>query len=454
MRLLSRQRFGEWCAQKRDAMVQATEVFTPTDIPTLTYVERAGRDFEAELRNAFNIPKMIVSISGPSKSGKTVLVTKVVAPENLIHIYGASIKTPEDLWSNVLTWMGGPIERTETAGSKIAGELSATAGGKGGIPLIAEAKTDIKGGVSADRSTSTTEKYSTIGLDAIVREIGASDYVVFVDDFHYIERKVREQIGKEIKAAAEKGIRICTASVPHRADDVVRSNPELRGRVTAIDMSYWTIEELEQIAFRGFRELNIDLAPADTRALANEAFGSPQLMQAICLNFCSERGVRETRPVYQRMQIDNNVLRPIFERTSATADYTKMLNALHSGPKQRGTERKQFNFIDGTRGDVYRCVLLAMRADPASLSFRYEDILRRVREVCTDENPAGSSVAESLDQMAKLARAVQKAPVIEWDEDVLDIVEPYFLFFLRCSPHLARLAKHSSAQATLPLGRA
>jgi hypothetical protein len=49
---------------------------------------------------------------------------------------------------------------------------------------------------------------------------------------------------------------------------------------------------------------------------------------------------------------------------------------------------------------------------------------------------------------------VQTDPVIEWDEDVLDIVEPYFLFFLRCSPHLARLAKHSAAQADLPLGRA
>jgi hypothetical protein len=80
-------------------MVQATEVFTPTAVPTLTYVGRTSRNFEADLRNAFNIPNMIVSISGPSKSGKTVLVTKVVAPENLIHIYGASIKTPEDLWS-------------------------------------------------------------------------------------------------------------------------------------------------------------------------------------------------------------------------------------------------------------------------------------------------------------------------------------------------------------------
>jgi hypothetical protein len=432
-------------------MVQATEVFTPTDVPTLTYVERASRNFEADLRNAFNIPKMIVSISGPSKSGKTVLVTKVVAPENLIHIYGASIKTPEDLWSNVLTWMGGPIERTETAGLNIGGEVSATVGGKAGIPLIAEAKTDVKGTVSADGSTATTKKYSTIGLDAIVREIGESTYVVFIDDFHYIERDVREEIGRQIKAAAEKGIRICTASVPHRSDDVVRSNPELRGRVTAIDMSYWTPQELEQIAFRGFRELNVDLASAVIQTLANEAFGSPQLMQAICLNFCFERGITETRNVHERIEIESGILRQIFERTSTTTDYSTMLNVLHAGPKQRGIERKQFNFTDGTRGDVYRCVLLGAKADPPSLSFPYEDIMSRVRRVCADESPVGSSVVESLSQMSKLAKTVQTASVIEWDEDVLDIVEPYFLFFLRCSPHLAHLAKPSASQANLPL---
>ena len=38
-------------------MVQATEVFTPTDVPTLTYVERATRNFEADLRNAFRFTR-------------------------------------------------------------------------------------------------------------------------------------------------------------------------------------------------------------------------------------------------------------------------------------------------------------------------------------------------------------------------------------------------------------
>jgi hypothetical protein len=385
-----------------------------------------------------------VHTSTSSKSGKTVLVTKVVNPENLIHLYGASIKTPDDLWSNAITWMGGPIEKTETTGSKITGELSATVGGKGGIPATRNVALSFgKICVSADSNTSTAKKYSTTGLDAIVREIGDSDYVLFVDDFHYIERSVQEEIGKQIKAAAEKGIRICTASVPHRSDDVVRSNPELRGRVTAIDMSYWTTNELEQIAYQGFRELNVDLAPAVQRSLANEAIGSPQLMQAICLNFCFERGINEKLETHQRIDIDSVTLRQIFERTSVTTDYSTMLSALHAGPKQRGIERKQFNFTDGTRGDVYRCVLLAMKADPSSLSFSYEEILRRVRDVCTDESPVGSSVAESLSQMAKLAKTVREAPAIEWDEDVLDIVEPYFLFFLRWSPHLASLAKRS-----------
>jgi hypothetical protein len=68
-------------------------------------------------------------------------------------------------------------------------------------------------------------------------------------------------------------------------------------------------------------------------------------------------------------------------------------------------------------------------------------MLKRATALCDGESPVGSSVSESLVQMAKLSKTVQEAPVIEWDEDVLDIVEPYFLFFLRCSPHLSELAK-------------
>jgi len=422
-------------------MVKAVEVFTPTDVPTITYVDRGARNIEDAFRQALSIPKMVVSISGPSKSGKTVLVTKLVSSENLIHIYGASIKQPEDLWQSVIAWMGGPIKRSQTSGTKASIEAAGSVGGKAGIPLLAEAKVDAKFSGAREGSYSVTEVFADVSVEDVAAEIGGSDYVVFLDDFHYIRKDVRDEIGKQIKAAAERGIRIVTASVPHRADDVVRSNTELRGRVTAVDMTYWSLEELERIAQLGFRELNVDLSPAVIRAIAVEAFGSPQLMQAICLQFCFARRVTETLDDHIRIDIDEVAIRQILESTSVMTDFSRMVSTLHAGPKLRGTERKPFKFSDGTSGDVYRCVLLALRGNPAALSFRYDEMVKRVQSICIGESPVGSSVSESLAQMGKLARTVQEAPVIEWDEDVLDIVEPYFLFYLRCSPHLNRLAQ-------------
>lgn len=422
-------------------MAGATEVFTPTDVPTVTYVERTSKNFEAELRRAFQIPKMIVSISGPSKSGKTVLVTRVVSKDNLIHLYGASIKSADDLWRNAIAWMGGPIEVTETSGSKRAGTVSGSAGGKAGIPFVAEGAANVTGSGTLEKNSQTSMKLAKNDFETVIGEIGGSDFVLFVDDFHYIEPSAREEIGRQIKAAAERGVRICTASVPHRSDDVVRSNTELRGRVTAVDMTYWSEDELEEIAYRGFRELNVDLAPSALRELARDAFGSPQLMQAICLQFCFENNIGETLADHIRIDVPAEVVRKVLERTSTATDFSSLLGVLHAGPKQRGVERKQFDFVDGSKGDVYRCILLAIKADPSGLSFRYDEMIKRTAIVCVGQGPVGSSVSECLAQMSKLAKTVQDAPVIEWDEDVLDIVEPYFLFFLRCSRYLTSLAK-------------
>jgi hypothetical protein len=422
-------------------MPKATEVFTPTDVPTFTYVERSTHKFEQRLREAFSIPKMVISISGPSKSGKTVLVNKVIEKDNLIQVSGASITTPDDLWMKVLAWMGSPSGVAVSESGKIAGDVSTTVGGKAGIPFIAEGKADVTGTVTTEAGKSTTKTIATDDLQRVVKDIGNSEFSVFIDDFHYIEKSVRETIGKQIKEAAERGVRIITASVPHRADDVVRSNPELRGRVTAIDMHYWSGDELEQIVHRGFDAMNMDVAPSVSKNLANEAFGSPQLMQAICLNFCFENSINQSLSAPKQIDMDFVAIQRVLERTSTITDFSSMLAVLHSGPKQRGLQRKEFTFNDGTRGDVYRCVLLAVKADPSRLSFPYEEMLKRTQAVCSEDSPTGSSVAQALVQMAELAGTVQLAPVIEWDENVLDIVEPYFLFFLRCSDNLKVLAR-------------
>jgi hypothetical protein len=112
-------------------------------------------------------------------------------------------------------------------------------------------------------------------------------------------------------------------------------------------MTYWSKKELEEIAYRGFRELNVDLSPTVLDALATEAFGSPQLMQAICLHFCFESNIGENLVRHERINAAPATISKVLERTSTATDFSTLLSTLHAGPKQRGTERKQFNFTDG-----------------------------------------------------------------------------------------------------------
>ena len=161
-----------------------------------------------------------------------------------------------------------------------------------------------------------------------------------------------------------------------------------------------------------------------------------------------EKSAKETLPEYVRVEISDADLESILERTSNFMDFVSLVEALHSGPKQRGYERKQFQFKDGSTGDVYRSILLAMADDPPRLSIAYDEMLRRVRGVIpAGESPVGSSVAQALVQMGTIAESIQpNYSVIEWDENVLDIVDPYFLFFLRSSPILDDIARAHSAE--------
>lgn len=421
------------------ARLRITEVFTPGAFPSHTYVERAHKRYEERLHDAIETPGQVVSLSGPSKSGKTVLVERVVGVDNLITITGAGIDHPSDAWDRILDWMASPSEVSRA--KTIEGNATIGAEAKGGvqIPLFARGEAGGRGEIQVGGSTENARTYRRRGLSQVVEEIGGSDFVVLVDDFHYMSRDVQEEVAKQVKEAVRQGVRVVTASVSHRSDDVVRANPELRGRVMAIDLDYWEPSNLKAIAERGFGLLGADLNRATHDDFATEAAGSPQLMQAIWLNACFELGLREQVPEVTALAPSKNERRSIFERTAAATDFRSLVDVLDSGPKTRGTERKTYQFTDRTQGDVYRCILKAVATDPPMLSFSYEEILQRVHGICVSDEPVGSSIIGSCLHMSKLAlEKFPKERVIDWDEQklVFDIPDPYLLFYLRWSGRL------------------
>lgn len=422
--------------------LRAIEVFTPSEFPLHTYVSRDDSRLEQRLRDALETPGEVVSISGPSKSGKTVLVERVVG-EDLIPISGAGIKLADQLWDRILDWMDVPAStgRVSTLGGAV--KIGVGAKGEAGVPYLAKA--NIEGSTAVEGSASHADSVTRQrrGMTQVVEEIAGSAFVVLIDDFHYMDRSIQSEVARQIKAAAAAGVKICTASVPHRADDVVRGNPELRGRVRAVDIDYWQNDELEKIAATGFNILKVNVTADAILKYIRESSGSPQLMQALCLQTCFESGVRDARKHLEDLPMDSAFVARVLEETSTRTDFGSLVRKMHTGPKTRGTERKEFDFNDGSKGDVYRCILLAIAADPPCLSMPYNTLYKRIEAICIRETPQSASIYQACSQIARMALEMYPDQrVLEWDDDdIMEIEDPYFLFYLRWSGKLPLLAR-------------
>ncbi len=266
--------------------LRATEVFTPNTFPTYTYVPRSDQEFERNLKNAVMTPNLVVSVSGPSKSGKSVLLQKVVGSDNLIRVFGTQIKSADSLWDTVLDSRGVPSQKTSQASNSVAQSATGGAAVGFGVPGVLTVGGNSQIGKISTDVSGQLETRNRTGLTQVVQEIGNSNFVIFIDDFHYMNRELQNEVTKQIKSGAELGLKICVASVPHRSDDVVRANPELRGRVQAVDMEYWSENELIKIGDIGFPLLNLEFDLDFIKNLAKESCGSPQLMQSLCLQSC------------------------------------------------------------------------------------------------------------------------------------------------------------------------
>ncbi len=425
------------------ARLSSAEVFTPTSFPTHTYVERTDLHNERLLREWMRSSTQVASISGPSKAGKTVLVQRVVGEDNLITVSGASVRSPDQLWERVLDWWGEPHSTTAST----ADATTDTSAHEKGITL------GIPGSGAAGKHVSTTSHVGTQtshatanrrGLPQVVQEIANSPYTILLDDFHYIPAQIQPDVAQQIKDAASRGVRICVASVPVKADNFVRALPELRGRVLAVDLDYWGHKDLLQIPKLGCPLLGLEVDKASLELFAREAAGSPQLMQTICLWLCNHLGVRETVDPGRAVQLDELGRKEILFLASLTADFRSLVRAMISGPRARPGERRSYVHRDGRIADVYLTIMRAVAMDPPRLSLDYPEIQQRLEVLCKGASPDGASVVNACIKLSQIAAGFggNTGPSLEWDDQAqkLIIPDPYLLFYLRWSVVLEREA--------------
>lgn len=421
--------------------MKVQDVFTPNGYPEHTYVERERENLEKDLKNSLRMKGSVVELSGPSKAGKTMLVRKLKEDGfigELAEIKGSNIDSKSDLWNLAMDDLGLPT-------SKSRQETTREEKGEKGKAGISAGPVQVGGEAHSTSSDAVTksESHSRRGVRDIINFVDLDNFVLLIDDFHYIDEDLQPAVAESIKGAAEKGISVCVAVVGYRSENLEKVNPDLAGRVKRIELDYWDDEDLKKIAKKGFdRHLNINLEERIIDSLVQESAGSPQLMQLLCFALCISADIYEPSDTTRELEVGKEKGRRLFTEAIDWAGFESVVETIDQGKETRGEGRKLYKLDNNGEGDYYRVCLKAIAENPPQFSFHRNDLFERVKQVCVDDHPAKNQITNFCENMIELVEDKRpKADFVEWDEeeDYLHISEPGFLFTIRWTVRLDML---------------
>lgn len=411
--------------------MKATEVFISGGLPTITYNPRVKLDLENKLIEYIDTGFKLISITGPTKSGKTVLCTKLIPQEKCVFLSGGTITSESDFWESVLNELDVElIDSTTTSESLMTeegGEIEA--GIDVGIFKLGSKVGDKES--SGSGSSKTTIKIRSLKLTAL-KSLQDLNVALLIDDFHYIESDLQRTIIRALKQPIFKGLRVIILAVPHRAFDSLRVETEMTGRVVQLPISLWDNDELKEIAIKGFEKLNIACGQEIINRLAIESYGSPHLMQEFCLRLCKLNGINET-VVGESLVFTEPIYNDFFNAIVSTISSKVAFERLAKGPRQRA-DRVQRELTNGDTVDIYTATLHGIAETGPKTEISYEELRASLRKVLAENIPQGHEITRVLSKMDEIAKAeLLGEPVIDWDKEntKLYIADPFFAFYLK-----------------------
>ena len=335
------------------------DVFNAGGMPSITYVSRESVRLEEALRGALDRGHAIITVSGPTKSGKTVLCRTVIGRKESVWIQGGQVSSIESFWELLAAELKMEI-LTDIAAEKSSSSSDLTCfGAEGGVPGLAKAKgTQTFGGGQSEKSSRTLKLSQELRSATIIKAIEERK-VIIIDDFHFIESAIQKSIVNSLKSAIFDGLDVVVIAVPHRAFDPLSVQQEMQGRFIHIEVPKWDEDELKMIPDRGFPALNVQIEDRLRDEICRESRGSPLLVQDLCFRLCRAADISNTQLTHTFLvgdafpyictQVAENSGFPVFER-------------LARGPQSR-KDRKPRKLKDGGTVDTYQAVIVGFLRD-------------------------------------------------------------------------------------------
>lgn len=404
------------------------DVFTPGGQPSVTYVGREHLDLEGSLKKVLMQGFTLNVVTGATKSGKTVLCTRVLkATTKFVAVEGGQIRTEADFWEHLAFELNIAQEATKTKGD--ASGVTGTGEVSAGVPVIAGAK----GSFSATSSTQETvsAKHLNVPVLSVTRRLLDEKITLLVDDFHYIPQGVQRAIIQALKAPIFKGLSVIFLAVPHRAFDPITVEDEMSGRFRHIPIPAWTPDDLVLIPQRGFDALHVVVPRELQDRICAESFANPLLVQEICSDLCASAGIFERCEA--PTSIDPALLEPTLASVAESKGFPKY-RKLREGPQAR-TDRQARALKEGGTADIYEAILIALARLGPKPRTQYDELRTALRDLIEEgQVPQKHEVTAALSQMSRIAREqIEGEPPLEFvkDEDALVITDPFLLFYMR-----------------------
>lgn len=377
--------------------LKAESIFKPGAFPKYTYVSRnyenTGISYELRLKQALRTAGCLTSIIGPSKMGKTILCEQVIGLDNIVEVSGADFNENTDFWAIIAA--------------------------KVGLPYMGEITTE---------RDSKSEKY-ILSKDKIIRYYIENNKILVIDDFHYASTEMQMKMTQQLKDAIRRELKVVVVSLPHRADDAIRQNADLSGRLSLINIETWKEEDLKKIAIKGFDKLGIKITDNIADKLAIECLTSPQLMQYICLSICT---LLEDE---KKLEVNDEILEKAYRFTTINFNYADVVSVLIKGPNPRGQQRKLYRTVDGKELDLYGIIVESLAKNPPMTELDFESFYNRIFNVIEENDRLKlekQTVRNHLNHLQELLEGKEEIyRAIEWKDGKVYVLDPLFLFYLR-----------------------
>jgi len=302
---------------------KSTDVFTPTKPAKLTFIERD--EINEQLVDALRTPGKQIVLYGPSKSGKTTLLTNKL--EQLYENHVTTKCTKETSFENLLLSAFDKLNPfyiakvTKTKTVSIKSSLSSE------YELI---KAKIEYNHSRQEQTNIDRIIPPqLTAERLAEFMGEAKCCWVLEDFHKVTDSQKEKISQIMKVFMDSAndyddVKIIAVGAVDTARQVIEYDREMENRVSEIIVPLMLKENIVEIINKGEDLLNFAIKNSIKNDIANYASGLAAICHQLCLNICFAAEINYT--CKQKFKIEEKHLEIAIKRyLNDTSDTLKSI---------------------------------------------------------------------------------------------------------------------------------